>query len=241
MLGYGVDEMPPGPMRIKALVHPQDLARMAPCWSTCRRRAIAWWSRKLRLRHRSGRYVPVLARGFVSRDPSGRAVRVTGTAMNLTAQYQTRQLEALRTFALELIASEPDIAPILHRMVGQLEALLPSVRGVVWLVDEHTGRFEASGGPGPGRGAGEGPCGPAGPGQEDVCGVVEFSEAQGAVPVLANTPCAPSSWPWPSRSAGWTALRCPSGLIRAGWSVCSTRSAAAKVRWTPMMRRWSNG
>ena len=188
MLGYGVDEMPPGPMRIKALVHPQDLARMAPLLEHLQAPGHSVVVEELRLRHRSGRYVPVLARGFVSRDPSGRAVRVTGTAMNLTAQYQTRQLEALRTFALELIASEPDIAPILHRMVGQLEALLPSVRGVVWLVDEHTGRLE----PQAARGL-EGVLAKAravqpGQAQEDVCGVVEFSEAQGAVPVLANTP-----------------------------------------------------
>ena len=97
---------------------------------------------EVRLRHRSGRYVPVLARGFVSRDPSGRPVRVTGTAMNLTAQHQTRQLEALRAFALELIASEPDIDQILSRLVGHLEELLPSVRGLVWLLDERSGQLE---------------------------------------------------------------------------------------------------
>ena len=60
MLGYGVDEMPPGPMRIKALVHPQDLARMAPLQERLQAPGDSVVIEEVRLRHRSGRYVPVL-------------------------------------------------------------------------------------------------------------------------------------------------------------------------------------
>ncbi len=188
MLGYGVDDMPQGPLRIKALVHPQDLARMASLQGRLLASEDNVVVEEVRLRHRSGRYVPVLARGFVSRDPAGRPVRVTGTAMNLTAQHQTRQLEALRAFALELIASEPDIDQILSRLVGHLEELLPSVRGLVWLLDERSGQLEPQAAHGL-----EGVLAKAravfpGHAQNDVAGVVEFSGAQGIAPLLDNTP-----------------------------------------------------
>jgi len=39
---------------------------------------------EFRLRHRDGHYVPVLSRGFVSRDAHGRALRISGTNTDLT-------------------------------------------------------------------------------------------------------------------------------------------------------------
>ena len=53
---------------------------------------------ELRLRHRSGRLVPALARGYVSRDGSGHAIRVSGTVTDLSerkrAEAEIRQLNA---------------------------------------------------------------------------------------------------------------------------------------------------
>ena len=46
---------------------------------------------EFRLRHRDGHYVPVLARGYVSRDASGTALRISGVNTDLTERKQTEQ------------------------------------------------------------------------------------------------------------------------------------------------------
>ena len=125
MLGYGVDEIPVGPVLWKALIHPQDAATV----DQINQRALASDDSmtviEFRLRHKAGHYVPLLSRGFISRNEAGRPVRVTGTNMDLTVQHQARQIEALRPFVLELIASSLDIDQILDRLMQKMEELLP--------------------------------------------------------------------------------------------------------------------
>lgn len=139
MLGYGVADMPKGAMRPNARIHPQDLAALPAVLDGLLRTETTVVVQELRLRHKTGRYVPVLARGYVTRDLQGQPLRVTGTAMDLTLQHQTRQLEALRAHALELIASERDVDHILAQLLARLEAELPGTRAVVWLLDAQTG------------------------------------------------------------------------------------------------------
>jgi len=141
MLGYGVEDLPQGPMRWKSRIHPHDLPLLQQIHQRLEDFGDTVVVQELRLRHKSGRYLPVLARGYVSRDEGGKPVRVTGTAMDLTLQHQSQQKEALRSFALELIASEREIQQILCLLAGQLEALLPGDRAVVWLMDAQTGQL----------------------------------------------------------------------------------------------------
>jgi PAS domain S-box-containing protein len=53
---------------------------------------------ELRLRHRDGHFVPVLARGFISRRDAGRAVRVSGTLTDLSELKRTEaEIRALNS------------------------------------------------------------------------------------------------------------------------------------------------
>ena len=141
MLGFGVDDPPRGADEWKALIHPQDMA----LFDQIREHRIEADTnvivKEMRLRHKAGHYVPVLSRGFISRDEAGRAVRVTGTNMDLTAQHQAREIETLRPFALELVASDLGIDQILLRLVRKLEELSPSSRGAAWLLDRQSTRL----------------------------------------------------------------------------------------------------
>lgn len=47
------------------------------------------YSVEFRLRHRDGYPVPVLPRGYVLRDPHGRALRISGTNTDLTERKPT--------------------------------------------------------------------------------------------------------------------------------------------------------
>jgi len=139
LLGYGTDDMPQGPIRARAHIHPQDLPVLRSYREQLQDANVSVVVQELRLRHQKGHYVPVLARGYVSRDKVGNPVRVTGTVMDQTLQQQTRQLDALRAMAMELIAAESDVLRILAPLVERLEALLPQARALVWLVDAQTG------------------------------------------------------------------------------------------------------
>lgn len=135
MLGYGMNDTPVVPSLWHALIHPQDMSLIDQFQQHVFESGASVTAIELRLRHKAGHYVPVMSRGFVTRDETGWPVRATGTNMDLTAQHQARQIEALRPFALELIASGLDIGQILQQLLLKLEELLPSNSGAVWLLD----------------------------------------------------------------------------------------------------------
>ncbi|MEN9397492.1 MAG: hypothetical protein RLZ81_2022, partial [Pseudomonadota bacterium] len=145
MLGYGPDETPIGLEVWQALIHSQDLAVIEGLQQRLHHSGESAISLELRLRHRQGHHVPVLARGFVTRDVSGWPVRITGTNMDLTAQHQARQVDALRPFALELMASGLTIDQVLQRLLQHVEELLPGRLAGVWLCNAQTDSIE----PGP--------------------------------------------------------------------------------------------
>jgi diguanylate cyclase (GGDEF)-like protein/PAS domain S-box-containing protein len=147
-LGYGVDEIPVGPVLWKALIHPQDAATVDQINQHALESGDSVTVMEFRLRHKAGHYVPVLSRGFISRDESGRAVRITGTNMDLTAQHQARQIEVLRPFALDLIASHLDTDQILARLMQKIEELLPASLGATWLLNRQASQLCPGAAPG---------------------------------------------------------------------------------------------
>jgi PAS domain S-box-containing protein len=84
MLGYAPDELPNDAALWPRLVHPDDLQRANDLLARAREGREDNYEIEFRLRHKSGHYVPVLSRGYVTRDPSGRAVRVSGMNTDLT-------------------------------------------------------------------------------------------------------------------------------------------------------------
>ncbi|NOT13512.1 MAG: EAL domain-containing protein [Methylococcaceae bacterium] len=82
---------------------------------------------ELRLRHKNGHYVPILLRGFITRDPSGQAKRVSGTNMDLTEQHRAQEQEELRTFMLESLTCGLSLDSILRGAVRKLEAINPDM------------------------------------------------------------------------------------------------------------------
>jgi diguanylate cyclase (GGDEF)-like protein/PAS domain S-box-containing protein len=139
MLGYGMADMPSGPVQWKSHVHRSDVSVLLKLHEELRHSEATVVVQELRLQHKNGHHVPVLARGYVTRDAQGTAVRVTGTVMDLTLQHQTRRLESLRAFALEQIANERDVGRIVTRLLARLESDLPGARATVWLLEHQSG------------------------------------------------------------------------------------------------------
>ena len=91
MLGYQPGEMVCDTGLWLRLMHPDDKARISAYWIDLLKGDRDTYSVEWRLRHRDGHYVPVLSRGFVTRDDRGRALRVSGTNTDLTERKQAEQ------------------------------------------------------------------------------------------------------------------------------------------------------
>jgi PAS domain S-box-containing protein len=94
MLGYAEDEIEPHVSAFERLLHPDDKARAIRV-----NEGVASGDRpyevEFRLRHKDGRYIHVLSRGFpVRREPGGPVIRIVGTHFDLTERKQAE--EALR-------------------------------------------------------------------------------------------------------------------------------------------------
>src|SRR5262249_20930725 len=92
MLGYAEDEIEPHISAWERLVHPDDRPRAAEANDSVTR-GEPTYEAEFRLRHKDGRYVHVLSRGFpVRREPGGPVVRIVGTHFDLTERKQAEEL-----------------------------------------------------------------------------------------------------------------------------------------------------
>ena len=136
MLGYEIGALPVDAQLWRSFIHPEDLPGVERLLRDFLRSDGESFSVECRLKHRQGHYFPVLVRGFVLRDASGRAVRVSGTNMDLTERVRAQQKDAMRSFMLERLTSELPLDQILKDFVLRLEETLPGALCSVLLLDE---------------------------------------------------------------------------------------------------------
>ncbi|WP_084677141.1 sensor domain-containing protein [Massilia niastensis] len=91
MLGYQPGELGGDTGIWLELSHPDDRLRISTYWHDLLNSQRETYSVEWRLRHRDGHYVPVLSRGFVTRDAEGKALRVSGTNTDLTERKLAEQ------------------------------------------------------------------------------------------------------------------------------------------------------
>jgi diguanylate cyclase (GGDEF)-like protein/PAS domain S-box-containing protein len=84
MLGYGSEERPRTNGRREIFVHPDDRLALNASLNAAIRGTATYHSVEYRLMHRDGRAIPVLSRSYIQRDATGRALRLSGTTMDLT-------------------------------------------------------------------------------------------------------------------------------------------------------------
>ncbi len=87
MLGYEEDELPADTRLWTRVLHPADKHRVEEFFDrTIVNSDRSTYSLEFRFRHKKGRSIPVLSRGFVLRDSVGKPLRVSGTDTDLTEQ-----------------------------------------------------------------------------------------------------------------------------------------------------------
>ncbi|MEQ1636783.1 MAG: EAL domain-containing protein [Methylococcales bacterium] len=136
MLGYQEHELPSDEGLWLRLLHPDDVQNVTQKLDEVLQSNRGNIHYELRLRHKKNHYVPVLTRGFISRDSSGKALRVSGTNMDLTERHRTQELEELRIFLLELLTSGLSLEAIMKAIVLKLESLNPKALCSILLIDD---------------------------------------------------------------------------------------------------------
>jgi diguanylate cyclase (GGDEF)-like protein/PAS domain S-box-containing protein len=102
------------------------------------------YAMELRLLHRDGHAIPVLARARISYDADGRPVRVSGTFQDLTDSRKAQRRELVRTFLLNLLAQDLSLPELLQQTIAQLEECIPGSLCTILLLD-HEGKHIAQG------------------------------------------------------------------------------------------------
>ncbi|WP_229410269.1 bifunctional diguanylate cyclase/phosphodiesterase [Massilia sp. YMA4] len=91
MLGYRAGEESADPGAWRRMLHPDDDPMITAYLAELLPSGRDGYSLEFRLRHRDGHYVPVLSRGYVLRDSSGRPVRMSGVNTDLTERKRTER------------------------------------------------------------------------------------------------------------------------------------------------------
>ena len=91
-LGYSPEEIHSDSELWRTLTHPDDVKEVNDFLESVLKSEDDSYEAQFRLLHKNGHYVPVLSRGFITRDASGKPIRITGTNMDLTAQKEAQAL-----------------------------------------------------------------------------------------------------------------------------------------------------
>lgn len=83
-IGYKPDELPVHDMLWYELMHPDDKNIADVTLKEASRSENTYYQIEFRLKHKDGHYVPVLSRGYISRDENKNIIRVTGSNHDLT-------------------------------------------------------------------------------------------------------------------------------------------------------------
>jgi signal transduction histidine kinase len=124
------------------LVHPDDRSRADEANERVAR-GEATYEAEFRLRHKDGRYVHVLSRGFpVRREPGGPVVRIVGTHFDLTERKRAEAERARTELLTRLVFAQEDerrrIAREMHDQFGeQLTALNHRISALRTAADTH--------------------------------------------------------------------------------------------------------
>ncbi|MBF0234766.1 MAG: PocR ligand-binding domain-containing protein, partial [Desulfamplus sp.] len=91
-IGYMPEELANDSTLWERLMHPDDKDRVNTIFKRALKSNRDSYEFEFRLWHKNGSYIPVLSRGFITRDKKGDPVRVTGTNMDLSERKRTEEL-----------------------------------------------------------------------------------------------------------------------------------------------------
>ncbi|HEX6434807.1 MAG TPA: PAS domain-containing protein, partial [Gemmatimonadales bacterium] len=130
-LGYGAPGSQPDVPAILELIHPDDRSRIAEAYEAIVAGETDDRELEYRLRHRDGSYRTMLMRGVAVRDSTGKATRIIGSRIDITARRraeaaleQSEERFRLATEALASVVYDWDLVRDRVQCFGGLEEIL---------------------------------------------------------------------------------------------------------------------
>ncbi len=120
MLGMKPGERDSSPDLWRELMHPDDIDRVNDRFRQALESDVEKYEVEFRLRHREGHYISVISRGHIRRDGNGKALRVSGTNVDITERK-----------ALEQRIREADKMESLGRLAGGIAHDFNNMLGVI--------------------------------------------------------------------------------------------------------------
>lgn len=105
-LGYAPNELPADAALWKSLMHPEDIGHVEKTFGDTLEINNESYKVEFRLLHKEGHFVPVLSRGFITRDDAGTPIRVTGTNMDLSQRKKAEEQKDRLVLELQKALSE---------------------------------------------------------------------------------------------------------------------------------------
>lgn len=90
-LGYEYNELSPVVALWWSILHPEDGPHVNALYEEAMTTDMDSYEVEFRLMHREGHYVPVLSKGFISRDDNGKAIRISGSNIDLTERKKNEE------------------------------------------------------------------------------------------------------------------------------------------------------
>jgi PAS domain S-box-containing protein len=124
MLGYEQREMTMGVEDFKGIIHPEDVERATEAVAIHLKGDTSQFEVEYRLRHKSGHYLCVLAKGKITeRDSAGDPIRVCGTHLNISERKRAEQAKAEEAMRRRILLDQSmDGVVILDQSGGIVEA-----------------------------------------------------------------------------------------------------------------------
>ena len=94
MLGYSNRELVHYERIRSQLIHPDDIELANATISTALTQGRDRYAAEFRMRHKHGNYVPVMSRGYITRNAQGVATRISGTTTDLTEFHLAQKAQA---------------------------------------------------------------------------------------------------------------------------------------------------
>lgn len=148
MIGYTLEELAPIQLGTwQKYTHPEDWPKVVSALDSHFQNQTSAYECELRMRHRSGHWVWVLARGkVVERDATGRPLRITGTHLDITERKESesllskreRYLTAIVEIQKQLLSNHTD-----QNIYQTILEILGPIAGAdrIYVFEKHQDRF----------------------------------------------------------------------------------------------------